>query len=306
MVDSESKFLPNLFILGAAKCGTTTLFSYLNELPDICMSDPKEPFFFEAEFENGLQFYQDKYFSHWNSEPILGDARVSNLYIPWVPNRIYETNPNSKLIVIVRNPIERAFSNWVHFRNAQLDELNFSEAIRADWERIQSGRNYETNEEVEQHTQQLVVNAQGHSGEGLYRTYIDRGYYFEQIQRYLKLFPREQLKIYLFEEFVAEPNRVVTEIIEFLELDPTRNRFCEERWENAANVPGWMRKLYEQFRFYRFAPEISRRFARKILRSHRRSKIDQETWFWLRDHYEDRNRELAEFLGRDLSHWNQV
>ena len=305
-MNTELIFLPNLFILGAAKCGTTTLYSHLAEMPDVCLSVPKEPFFFEAEFEHGVNYYEEKYFSHWKGEPIIGEARHANLYLPWVPERILQTNPQAKLIVLMRNPTERAFSHWVHLTNATFESLPFADAIRADWERIQSGQLCETAQEMEEHAQLLSPNELGHSGKGLYRTYIDRGYYELQIQRYLKLFPREKMKLILFEDLTNDPNQVVAEVIQFLGLDPDKNRFVKDRWENPANVPGWSRRLYEQLRLYRLAPEFTRRWARKFLRRSRRAKTDRQTWLWLRDHFREHNQNLGELLNRDLSHWNDV
>lgn len=306
MLKANPAFLPNLFILGAAKCGTTTFYSHLRDMPDVCLSDPKEPYFFEAEFENGLNFYRDSYFPHWNDEPVVGEARHANLYLPWVPPRIHQTNPLSKLIVLLRNPIHRAFSHWVHLFNAGFETLPFAEAIRADWERIRGGKRFQTAEERARHAQLLAPNEQGFGGIGLYRTYLDRGYYLEQIERYLKLFPREQMKVILFEDLTGNPGRVVNDVVHFLGLDPRRNHFVKDRWDNPANVPGWTRRLYEQLRLYRLAPEFTRRMARKFLRWMRRARVDRKTWIWIRDHFREHNQKLEEFLNRDLSHWNQI
>lgn len=105
--------LPSFFILGAAKCGTTSLHAYLGQHPDVCVSDPKEPFFFEAEFDRGATYYFNRYFSHWAGERIVGEARHRNLYMPYIPERILRFNPRARLIICVRNPTERAISHWL-------------------------------------------------------------------------------------------------------------------------------------------------------------------------------------------------
>ncbi len=79
---------PSFFVLGAAKCGTTSLHDYLAQHSDICMSSPKEPFYFEAEQLRGAGWYRSRYFAHWRGEPIVGESRHRNLYLPWVPERI--------------------------------------------------------------------------------------------------------------------------------------------------------------------------------------------------------------------------
>src|SRR5437016_1099947 len=90
--------LPSIFLLGAAKCGTTTLSTLLEGLPDVCFSVSKEPWFFEVEYEQGLDYYRRRYFRHWCGESLLAEGRHRNLYLPWVPQRIHTTNPHAKLI----------------------------------------------------------------------------------------------------------------------------------------------------------------------------------------------------------------
>lgn len=225
-----SVFLPNLFILGAAKCGTTTLYQYISGLTDVCMSKPKEPFFFEAEFDRGLDFYHRKYFSHWRGEVVVGEARHRNLILPYVPPRIHKLNPNAKLIVLVRNPIDRAFSHWYHLFARNSEELGFCEAIQEDLKRIEKGLKCDTPEEIKQHILKLPREAEDKEiGLGLYRTYLDSGYYYEQIERYLSLFPRENIKVIVFEDLVTKPKKIVGELIEWFGLDTRVNRFTSSK-----------------------------------------------------------------------------
>ena len=99
---------PNFLILGAGKSGTNSLYHYLGQHPDVFLSTPKEPFYFEAEYEKGLKFYWDTYFNGWNGQRAVGEARVANLFLPYIPQRIKESLPQSKLIVTLRNPTHRA------------------------------------------------------------------------------------------------------------------------------------------------------------------------------------------------------
>jgi hypothetical protein len=96
---AEQQRLPSFFILGAAKCGTTSLHGYFGQHPEICVSEPKEPLYFESEYERGVSYYFNRYFGHWSGEPIVGDARHRNLYLPYVPDRIFRYNPSARLIV---------------------------------------------------------------------------------------------------------------------------------------------------------------------------------------------------------------
>lgn len=299
----EREFLPNLFLLGAAKCGTTTLHACLDDMPDVCMSRPKEPHFFEAEFERGLDFYQRQYFAHWQGEPVIGEARHRNLYLPYVPERIHQTNPDARLVVLVRDPVERACSHWYHYYWQQRETLSFREAIQVDWARIQQGLRGDTPEEMAEYSRHLSPDERGNTGYGIYRTYIDTGYYHEQIRRYLALFPASQLRVILFEDLISRPEQVLADLVEFLGLAPERNTPRSDRWENAANPPYWMKRIYERGRVEKFAPNLLRRLFRRWNRWQRRRLFDAGTREWLRDHYREHNRALAEFLGRDLSAW---
>src|SRR5687768_11767835 len=91
---------PNFLILGAARSGTTTLHEYLPLHPDVYMSMPKEPLFFEAEYRRGLDYYWRTYFRGWRGQQLVGEARVANLLLPFVVDRIAESVPDAKLIVI--------------------------------------------------------------------------------------------------------------------------------------------------------------------------------------------------------------
>jgi hypothetical protein len=82
MVECSSR-IPTFLLLGAAKCGTTSLAYYLSQHPDVCFSDPKEPIFFEAEYEKGLDHYWQKYFQAWSGERAIGEGRPWNLYLPF-------------------------------------------------------------------------------------------------------------------------------------------------------------------------------------------------------------------------------
>lgn len=304
MNEPQTTFLPNLFVLGAAKCGTTTLHGYLDSMPDVCMSRPKEPHFFEAEFEKGLSFYRERYFGHWRGEPVVGESRHRNLYLPFVPERIVKTNPDARLVVLVRDPVERAFSHWYHWHWQNRDPLSFDDAIREDLARIEKGLRCDTPAEQQAWAENLGPDERGNTGFGIYRTYVDSGYYAEQIERYLRWFPREQLKVYLFEDLTRDPANVVEELIAFLELDAVRNQFVEPRWDNPANLPPRLKSLAERLRLEQRAPRSMVRAIRRIAGRWRRRQFDPRTRNFLYEHYRPHNERLSNLLNRDLSHWN--
>ena len=282
-------FCPNFFLLGAAKCGTTSLANCLMQTKGVCRSNPKEPYFFEKEYESGLDFYERRYFSHWQGEPVIGEARHRNLYFPYIPERIHQVNPDAKLLVIVRNPIDRAYSHWLMHWSIGKEDLRFRPAIEADLERI-GRRGYCESAEEERES----------------RTYVDTGFYWEQIKRYLDLFPEKQLKVILFEDFVKEPKKSMQSVADFLGLD--ENAASDVNYDKRqANVPPWARFAVRTYRFVgakHLVPEPVKHVGRNLLSRLRRGKtMDDETRSWLAAQFVEKNAELSNFLGRDLSHW---
>lgn len=254
---------PSFFILGAAKCGTTSLHGYLRQHPDICMSQPKEPFFFEAEWEQGSELYFRRYFSHWKGESVVGEARHRNFYLPFVPERLVQFNPQARLIVCLRNPVERAISHWWHWFTRGEEVLSFRDSIFSDWNRIQAGLRYDTTSIAKVYADTLRQDSVG-----MFRTYIDSGYYHEQIARYLALFPRQQMKVIFFEDMVRNPQRTIQELCEFLDADPAYARTADYTALNRS-LPGAL------------------------------EQVDAATVDWLREHYEPHNEKLTRLLANN-------
>jgi len=261
---------PSFFLLGAAKSGTTSLHLQLDQHPEIFMSKPKEPFFFEAEFERGPQFYYNKYFGGWKGETAVGESRHRNLYLPFVPARIHAYNPLAKLIAVLRNPAERAISHWWHWRSRGLEPLSPWEAFDADLARIDAGIKLETAEEIDGYAQELRRNPR--KGHG---TYIDSGYYFDQLQRYMRLFDRRQLHVMLFDRHVSCPAESLRELFRFLDVNESIAPLVDVRPFNQS-APG----MWDQ--------------------------VDDRLWNRLIEHYAPHNRRLEEFLGCSLACWDNA
>jgi hypothetical protein len=263
---------PSFFLLGAAKSGTTSLHVWLDRHPEIFMSKPKEPYFFEMECELGADFYFSKYFGGWQGERVVGESRHRNLYLPYVPARVHNFNPEAKLLVVLRNPAERAVSHWWHWRSRGLEPLGPGESFEVDISRIQAGRSVSSPEEIAEYIAKLRP-----FGKGELRTYIDSGYYCEQLQRYLQLFRREQLHVILSDALEMHPAETTERVFEFLEVDSshaTRLDF-DFRLVNRSKPGMW-------------------------------SQIDDSVWNRLLRHYEPHNRRLEQLLGCSLAHWDNA
>lgn len=265
-------FLPNLFLVGAAKSSTTTLHRYLSQIPALCMSNPKEPFFFEYEYELGLAHYQQKYFSHWAGEANLGESRHRNLYLPYIAERIYQLNPAAKIIAVVRNPVDRAYSHWWHWYSRGIDKLEFQDAIKVDYERIQQNRT-QTAEDIKDIYYATFENSWDR---GPYRTYLDSGYYYEQIERYRAYFPDEQIKIMFFSDLKENPLAFLQALQSFIGIDYYTESNFQVLHENAA------------------------------IKRQEQPRMDPEIRQWLIDHYREHNQALEAYTGRDLTSWYEA
>src|SRR5438132_2136896 len=159
-------FRPNLFLLGAAKCATTSVHAALARHPEICMSNPKEPYFFECQFARGVEFYLETYYSSWAGEAVVGEARHRNLYLPYVPERIWQVNSKARLLVLVRNPIDRAHSNWWNNFRRGIEPLGFDAALREDLARIRAGLTVSQPDEIERYCN--AISDPEREGHGIY------------------------------------------------------------------------------------------------------------------------------------------
>lgn len=130
---AERNVLPNFLICGAPKTGSTALYYHLVEHPDVCFSNPKETFFFDRHYNRGAEWFAD-HFCHWSGESAIGEGSVFTMACSEAPERIQETLGQPKLIFILRNPVERAYSQYYFdLRRGIVDpDQSFSELIRDD------------------------------------------------------------------------------------------------------------------------------------------------------------------------------
>jgi len=187
----------DFLIAGTQKGGTTALAAYLRAHPDLCLAEVKETHFFdtEANFKGPRVNYASlhKHFSP-RGEPLLGEATPITMYWADAPRRVWEYNPRMKLIGLLRDPIDRAFSHWNMQRERGIDNLSFADALTHEGERCRAAL-------PSQHR--------------LY-SYIDRGFYCEQIRRLWRFFPREQTLFLKTEELLSEPQATLDRVFEFL------------------------------------------------------------------------------------------
>ena len=293
--------MPNFLVIGAAKAGTSSLYHYLKQHPQIYMSPEKEPRFFALEGEKldfggpaqginqgsvtSLEAYC-QLFQGVTNEQAIGEASTLYLSSLKAPQRIKHYLPKAKLIAVLRDPAERAFSSYMHLVRDGYETLSFAEALDEEASRLQ------------EKWQPLWY-------------YQQRGFYYKQLERYYKLFEPEQIKIYLYEDLAADSTAVVQDIARFLGVDA--NFTPELTRENVSGVPKsrWLQHLFTQDNPLKstlkplFPQQLRRGITENVKKQNLGAKpsLSSETRQELIAVYREDILKLQELIERDLSTW---
>jgi sulfotransferase family protein len=201
--------LPDFLVLGAQKAGTTALYAYLRWHPGITGPSWKEVSFFDRHWWRGKRWYRGQ-FPLRSRGRLVGEASPSYLFHPLAPERARAVVPDARLLVVLRNPVDRAYSQYQHEVALRREPLSFEDALAAE-----EGR---TRGEVER----LVADPRAFSHEWWDHTYASRGLYAEQLDRWLAVFPREQLLVVTSDELAERSARTYASILAFLGAAPHR------------------------------------------------------------------------------------
>ena len=293
--------LPNFLIVGAAKAGTTSLYRYLQQHPQVFMSDPKEPRFFAYLDRADAYRRAGRAASHWMMTPeqygrlfeatdgaqAVGEASTLYLYSKVAARNIHRRIPEARLIAVLRNPVDRAYSQFLH-------------GVRDAWEPLRDFR-------------QAVAEEEGRIADGWSARwhYVRRGFYADQLRRYLAVFGRERLAVYLYEDLCSDPLGMVRSIFEHLEVDPAFRPSVAAR-HNASWVPR-VRPLDEALRgrnrigrsLRAWLPEPTwTRIVPRIKDLNRaRPPLDPELRAQLTGVFREDVLELQDLIDRDLTAW---
>lgn len=217
---SYTKRLPNLICPGAQKAGTTTLFFLLKQHPDISGANYKEIQFFDKYYHKGIDWYQEKCRKSSDSKYIMDFTpgyMTEDIYI----KRMKETfNDNVKVIVVLRNPVDRMYSNYL--MNCRIGLENESDAMKA-----------------------FDIDYKGFQSNNKTTNYYRHSLYSEKVNLLIEAFPKNNLKIVLFEDMVRNTEHILNEIWEFLDISiPEQMNYNE--WHNnsgSSQVPWLMRTV---------------------------------------------------------------
>lgn len=299
MTALEANLRIGFFLIGAAKSGTTTLYDSLAPCDGIWLPQVKENTIFArdalyAEHHRHLQIL----YAQAPPGRIHGGAYAHAMHMPEVVERLHRHNPRMKLLAVLRNPIERAYSAYWFARRNTWERLEFEQALAADARRLEGS--YIERAEL---------------------THLSQGYYAQHLRRVFQRFSRDQVLVLATERLADSPAEVLAEVLEFLGLDGR----TAPPMLGASNVAGLPRLPWLQ-RFFNAENAWYQRLARRCLPLGLRALIQRTVaeplvnrWnlrrfhyppmeprirAFLAEHYRPHNAELSRLLGWDLSHWD--
>lgn len=209
---SPLRVLPDYLILGAQRAGTTSLYAYLTEHPRVASPLAKEIHFLDYNYARGEAWYRAHFptrLEKWRGDFLAtGEGSPYYLFYPHAAWRAKEIMPHAKLIVLLRNPVERAYSQYHHQVRLGLEDLSFEQAVQSEAERLIG------------EFENMILDDQYYSFNFQNYSYLARGMYADQLERWFKHFPREQFLILQSENFYRHTAREFQRVLDFLHLPP--------------------------------------------------------------------------------------
>lgn len=196
--------LPEFLGLGTQKGGTTTLQRLLEQHPQVYLPPRKELHYFSLHYGEGEAWYRQQ-FAEARTDQRCGEITPYYLFHPMAPQRIKALLPEAKLIVLLRDPVERALSQVAHSMRLGLEPLELEEALAAESERLQGA-------------EQVLAAPEGRHRSHQEHSYVARSRYEIQLQRYQQQFPVHQLFIRRSEDLFERPEQLWAELLDFLKL----------------------------------------------------------------------------------------
>ena len=242
-ITSPFRLLPNFIIFGSSRSGTRSLTKYLNQHPSIKMASRKEVHFFNKtdNFNQGPNWYKSffpttttkKLFeSKKNTKLICGEATPDYIYNPKVPERILKLIPKIKLIAVLRNPIDRAYSHYHHMVRSNREELSFEDAIRIEPERIASD----------------IKNNKFDGKNYFHYSYLRRGIYHSQLKTWMNVFDKNQFLILESKQLENNLEKTLDAVFKFLGIP--KFEILDAGKINVGNYPDMKpktRKFLEEY-----------------------------------------------------------
>lgn len=291
--------LPNFIVAGVQKAGTTSLYQYLRDHPDIFLPDIKETKFFvlDKRYERGIKYYQT-FFDPQNGEAALGEIDPDYLYFGKSIERMEKHLDlrNMKFIFLFREPVARAFSHYLMSYRRGIEPLTFEEAIGQEDKRIKKDYLSKSN-----------------------YSYVSRGFYYKQLVHFSNYVPTSHMLFLLTEDLISNPIDTLKKIFNFLDIDSNYVPENVGKLYHTATVPKSMWLL----RRIKFNDGIEKKIIRLIMpfkkqrlklrqmildfnqKKNNEVVLEDKTREYLNDIFKEENDKLAKLTGCDLSSWNR-
>lgn len=285
---------PNFFIVGAPRCGTTSLADNMSQHPDVFIPSVKEPFYFvEGVRYNDFGEYM-ALFNDAGDAKAVGEASTGYIFDEGAPAAIRENFPDAKIIIILRDPVEMSFSHWRFVSMTGDEKLSFEDAVS------ENERAYRKTDEFKRKVYWY--------GNFLH---LERALYHGQVKRYFDTFGRGQVKVFIFEEFIKDQTKAYAGIFEFLGIDrgflpdfKVSNEGGEARFGILKAMQGRDYPLLKKL-----VPTTYRVSIRKSLRrfNTKPGKVEMEpsTRAMLEDFFREDIKKLEALLGRGIAAWKR-
>jgi hypothetical protein len=267
--------LPDFVVVGAQKAGTTSLYRMLRKHPQIHMPRTKELHFFDVHWDKGVEWYSEQ-FTPGRWEWRRGEATPYYLYRPMVRERMLQVLPKARLVVILRNPVDRAYSHYWHdLRRFEL-ERHAREVFPTFETAVAFERPYLLGHLIGREGPELWKEAEGRRG-----TYIRRGEYADQLVPFFDSYGRDQVHVMLLDDLIGDREGSLRHLFGFLRVLKRPARTIEDTHANR----------------YRRRDDTGRMQATQYV------AMDPATREVLVEHFRPYNEQLGALIGRDLSHW---
>ena len=277
----------NFFIAGCSKTGTTWLYRCLKEHPEVFVPVRDSLHYFSINYYWGEPWYH-QWFEGVEGEKIICDPTPSNIRPSRAARRIFDYNPEAKLLFTLRNPVERSFSHYWHQKRKGLVRFDFSD----------------------------TVDYAGVGNFDLFEIWIKSSFYTEQLEPFFEIFPREQLRIKLYDELVEDSKKYLDDILDFLQIDRDFTPSVLDRKVNSAKKnsrklvsdPNLIRRLKTTARtlLYNNKLKSTLNFGKKTQRdipNEYEIGVSGELRERLNHIFATELKDLSALIGRDLSHW---
>lgn len=296
---------PNLFIVGAPRCGTTSMYTYLKQHPDIFMSSDKEIHYFGQEYKRNSGMTAKDYAAHFSDrkdEKYAGEASVMYLFSKSAANELKVYNPSARIIILLRDPVA-----FLHSYHSQLlgigyeDITEFEEALEAESDR--------------RHGKRLPWLLRKYGIQDMLY-YYDMAAFTDQVQRYFDAFGRESVHVILLDDLKADPARVYRETLNFLGVDTDFKPDFQviNRVHTKARYPALLPVLLTAEKYALRRNLLSRAFGKlfywPLWRWNRQKMIrppmSDQLRKRLKAEFVPEVEKLSELLGRDLRYWSNT